>query len=58
MVRITLEIEQVDSSKVTDKWIDDLFDRYDTNKSGQIDDSEWERLAAGLKDEVAKIGKK
>ena len=56
MVRIKLEIEQIDGSKVTDQWIDDLFDRYDSDKSGQIDDSEWESLAATLQEEVGKIG--
>ena len=53
MVRITLDMEKINQSKVPDQWIDDLFDRYDADKSGAVDDSEWESMSEALKVEVA-----
>ena len=52
MVRITLEILQIPQSDVSNQWIDDLFDRYDADKSGYVDDEEWETIEAALKVEV------
>jgi hypothetical protein len=56
MVRVQLSIDKVDASSVTDEWINGLFDRYDKDRSGLMDDAEWDSLAAMLKEEVAKIG--
>lgn len=56
MVRIQLQIEEVDVSKVTDSWIDSLFDRFDSDNSGTMDDEEWEKLSEILKVEAGKIG--
>jgi len=52
MVRIQLQIEDVDLSRVTDRWIDALFERFDSDKSGTMDDEEWESLTEMLKDEA------
>ena len=56
MVRIQLQIEDVDLSTVMDDWIDALFDRYDADKSGMMDDTEWDSLSEILKTEAGKIG--
>ena len=47
MVRIQLELEQRDPH-VSDEWIDDLFDEFDADRSGFIDDEEWENIALQL----------
>jgi hypothetical protein len=47
MVRLQLEIDKKDPN-VSDFWIDSLFDRFDEDKSGTIDDDEWEHLLAAL----------
>jgi hypothetical protein len=52
MVRITLDILKIPQSDVPDHWIDDLFDRYDADKSGYVDDAEWETIREALKVEV------
>ena len=52
MVRIQLQIENINAEKVTDEWIDSLFDRYDTDQSGLMNDEEWDIMAPQLIDEV------
>ena len=56
MVRTQLQIEDVDLSNVTDEWIDGLFHLFDADKSGTIDDAEWDILVLALKEEAGKIG--
>ena len=48
MVRIQLEIEQLDAD-VSDAWIDALFNEFDEDGGGTIDDAEWDKLVATLK---------
>jgi len=51
MVRIQLQLEGLDASRVTDDWIDTLCARYDTDTDGTMDDQEWDALKLRLKDE-------
>ena len=43
---------EVPDSDVPDQWIDDLFDRYDDDKSGYVDDAEWDNIQKALETEV------
>ena len=52
MVRIQLEIEGADQGNVTDKWIDSIFARYDTDGNGTMDDDKWEILSPTLQGEL------
>ena len=47
MVRIQLELDQRDPN-VSDEWIDALFDEFDADLSGLIDDDEWDSLVSVL----------
>ena len=47
MVRIQLRIWKR-PAQVSDAWIDALFDRFDRDGSGLIDDAEWDRLTERL----------
>ena len=47
MVRIQLELDGRDPN-VSDDWIDSLFDEFDADRSGLIDDDEWDNLASQL----------
>ena len=47
MVRIQLEIEERDPN-VSDQWIDDIFDEFDADGSGFVDDEEWDRIVLNL----------
>ena len=46
MVRIQLQLLR--KPEVTDEWIDGLFDEFDTDRSGFIDDTEWDNLVKVL----------
>lgn len=50
MVRIQLQILKRDAQHVPVAWIDALFDEFDADCSGLMDDSEWDRLVEVLKD--------
>ena len=54
MVRIQLQIDGIDASRIPDEWIDSLFERYDADNSGLIDDDEWESMAQQLAGEVTR----
>ena len=56
MVRIQLQMEGFDLGIVADDWIDALFNRFDDDNSGTMDDSEWESLLLVLKAEADTIG--
>jgi hypothetical protein len=59
MVRIQLEIDgKVDPQSVSDDWIDQLFSEFDTDKSGLMDDREWDSLAKALDSRVAQLSSK
>ena len=47
MVRLRLKTDGK-CWNVSDEWIDRYFDRFDLDKSGYIDDIEWEHLAAAV----------
>lgn len=47
MVRIQLEIERRDPN-VSDEWIDDIFDTFDADESGFIDEDEWDNIVFHL----------
>jgi hypothetical protein len=48
MVRIQLKILKRPAD-VSDDWIDSLFDEFDSDRSGLIEDGEWDSLVAVLK---------
>jgi Ca2+-binding EF-hand superfamily protein len=52
MVRIQLQMlgRIVEDADVSDAWIDGMFEDFDDDGSGLIDDSEWEQLVAVLTD--------
>jgi hypothetical protein len=55
MVRIQMELDSPKPPTVTDEWIDHLFVEFDQNKSGTIDDAEWDSLVAALRSRVASM---
>jgi Ca2+-binding EF-hand superfamily protein len=61
MARIQLELDGWDSgavSAVSDAFIDELFDRFDADKSGIIDDAEWELLVPALRIAMEELERK
>ena len=56
MVRIQLEIDGLDPN-VTDDWIDSLFDEFDADGSGTVDDAEWDLLVARMREMPQESGK-
>lgn len=48
MVRIQLELDDKDVSAVSDVWIGNLFDEFDADASGLIDDKEWLKVVTEL----------
>jgi Ca2+-binding EF-hand superfamily protein len=48
MVRIQLELLGRNPKAASDEWVDSLFERFDVDGSGTIDDSEWDNLVAAL----------
>ena len=52
MVRIQMSMAKIPQGAVSDAWIDALFDRFDTDASGMMDDSEWDGLLVTLGDEL------
>jgi Ca2+-binding EF-hand superfamily protein len=52
-VRLQLQAEGRDPN-VSNAWIDQIFDEYDADQSGVIEDTEWEKLKAHLDDDGRK----
>ena len=52
MVRIQMRMLRIKDSAVGDDYIDALFDRFDVDKSGLMDDAEWDSLAEILEAEL------
>jgi hypothetical protein len=48
MARIQLELLGRNPKAASDEWVDSLFERFDVDGSGTIDDSEWDNLVAAL----------
>jgi Ca2+-binding EF-hand superfamily protein len=55
MVRFQMELDSQKPPSVTDEWIYQLFEEFDQNKSGTIDDAEWYSLVAALRSRVASV---
>ena len=58
MVRLQLELDGWDISGeqyVSDAWIDDLFNRFDADDSGTIDDAEWDLLVVAMRDAMDQL---
>ena len=61
MVRLQLELDGWDTSGehyVSDGWIDDLFNRFDADGSGTIDDVEWDLLVDAMRDGMDELQKR
>ena len=52
MVRIQMRMAKIPESAVSDAWIDALFDRFDADGSGLMDDGEWDTLLVSLANEL------
>lgn len=57
MVRLQLELDGWDPGAVADEWIDDLFNRFDADNSGTIDDAEWDMLVVAMRKGVDELHK-
>lgn len=57
MVRIQIQMQQSGVS-VSDEWIDALFDRFDVDNNGLMDDAEWDSLVQVLGAELEREARK
>ena len=57
MVRIHLDLTN-DRRDASDAWIDARFDRFDEDRNGTVDDSEWENLLRSMEPKIAAITSK
>ena len=57
MVRLQLELDgwHPDEDGVTDAWIDGLFNRFDVDGSGYVDDTEWDLLVPAMRHSMDKL---
>jgi hypothetical protein len=55
MIRVQLKLDDAGSLDVSDAWIDNLFDEFDADQSGSMDNAEWDDLVVVLKERTVAL---